>query len=147
MDAKRIEEKAFDYFSNGFHCAEAVSKAVVESFAEAPSDAIPRVATAFGGGIGRSHEDVCGALAGGIIAIGFLFGRSQPGADWRDASESAAELRRRFLESYGTTNCKELLSRFGEQTNFMACKRLSGAVAGMVAQLVQKRLQDRPQSQ
>jgi C_GCAxxG_C_C family probable redox protein len=146
MGAKRIEEIAFDYHCNGFHFAEAVSKAVVESFA-APSDAIPRVATAFGGGIGRSFEDVCGALAGGIIAIGFLFGRSQTGADWRDAYESAAELRLRFFESYGTTNCKELLSRFGEQTNMMTCKKLSGAVAGMVAQIVQKRLQDRPQSQ
>jgi C_GCAxxG_C_C family probable redox protein len=146
MDAKRVEEKAFDYHCNGFHCAEAVSKAVTESFAAAPSDAIPRVATAFGGGIGRSFEDVCGALAGGIIAIGFLLGRSQPGADWRSAYESAAELRLRFFGSYGTTNCKELLSRFGEQTNMMECKRLSGAVAGMVAEIVQQRLKDGPPS-
>jgi hypothetical protein len=94
------------------------------------------VSSAFGGGIGRSFEDVCGALAEGVIALGFLLGRSQPGADWHDAHKSAAELRRRFLEAYGTTSCKELLSRFGEQTYMMACKRLSGGVAGMVAQIV-----------
>ena len=127
-----VGRKAFDYHNSGFHCAEAVSKAVVETYGQGMSQDIPKVATAFGGGIGRTHQDICGALTGGVIALGCLFGRNEPGADWTDAYELAAELTRRFVRELGTTNCGALLETFGPQENMIRCKRLSGEVASML---------------
>ena len=45
---KEVGKKAFDYHDAGFHCAEAVSKAVVETYGQGMSQNIPMVATAFG---------------------------------------------------------------------------------------------------
>lgn len=136
---KQAGKAAYEYHSSGYHCAEAVSKAIVEAFGQGMSQGIPKVATAFGGGIGRSSQDICGALTGGIIAIGCLYGRNEPGVDWTEASELAAELRQRFVHKYGTTNCKALLAAFGSQENGSRCKRLSGEVASMLAEILEER--------
>ena len=135
---KEVGKKAFDYHDSGFHCAEAVSKAVVETYGQGMSQNIPMVATAFGGGVGRTHQDICGALTGGVIALGCLFGRNEPSADWTDASELAAELKRRFVLKHGTTNCGAILATFGPQENMIHCKRLSGEVAGMLAEILEE---------
>jgi len=135
---KEVGKKAFDYHDSGFHCAEAVSKAVVETYGQGMSQNIPMVATAFGGGVGRTHQDICGALTGGVIALGCLFGRNEPSADWTDASELAAELKRRFVLEHGTTNCGAILATFGPQENMIRCKRLSGEVAGMLAEILEE---------
>ncbi|MGD8971823.1 MAG: C-GCAxxG-C-C family protein [Desulfobacterales bacterium] len=134
---KEAGQKALDYHKAGFHCAEAVSKAVVEIYDQGMCQDIAKVATAFGGGIGRTHQEICGALTGGVIALGCLLGRNVPGADWTDASELAAELRRRFVREHGTTNCGALLAIFGPQEDMIRCKRLSGEVAGMVVEILE----------
>ena len=131
-----VSKLAFEYHKSGFHCAEAVSKAFTEVYGNGTSNDIPKVATAFGGGVGRTKQDICGALLGGFIALGYLFGRSEPGADWTDAAESAAELRRQFVQAHGTTNCGALLATFGPQEDMMRCKQLSGEVAGMLADII-----------
>ena len=133
LDAKK---RAFKYHDSGFHCAEAVSKAIVEAYGNDTGNDIPKVATAFGGGIGRTKQDVCGALTGGILALGHLFGRNEPGVDWTDAAELAAKLKRRFVREHGTTVCGALLATFGPQENMMRCKQLSGEVAAMLADIL-----------
>ncbi len=135
---KEVGKKAFDYHNSGFHCAEAVLKAVVETYGPGISQDITKVATAFGGGVGRTHQDICGAISGGVIALGCLFGRNEPGSNWKDAYELAAELKRRFVLEHGTTNCGALLATFGPQENMMRCKRLSGEVAGMLAKILEE---------
>lgn len=133
-----ISKLAFQYHNSGFHCAEAVSKAFMEIYGNGTSNDIPKVATAFGGGVGRTKQDICGALTGAIIALGFLFGRNEPGADWTDASELAANLKQRFVQTHGTTNCGALLATFGPQEDMMRCKQLSGEVAGMLADIIEE---------
>jgi C_GCAxxG_C_C family probable redox protein len=141
---RQAGKKAFDYHNSGFHCAEAVSKAVVETCSQKISQEIPKVATAFGGGVGRTHLDICGALTGGVIALGYLFGRNEPGAEWTDAHELAAELRRRFVLEHGTTNCGALLEAFGPQENMNRCKRLSGEVASVLVEILEEHYKVKP---
>ncbi|MDY7077891.1 MAG: C-GCAxxG-C-C family protein [Chloroflexota bacterium] len=138
MTREEVEKRAFDNYQSGFHCAESISKAVVELYAEGPSNEIPRIAAGFLGGIGATHEEVCGALAGGIIAIGYLFGRMEPGKDIQDARELAAEFRHRFVEEFGATNCQVLLDGFGNQENAIKCKRLTATAAGLLSELLEK---------
>jgi len=72
------------------------------------------------------------------IDLGCLFGRSEPGADWTNAYEFAAELKRRFVLEHGTTNCGALLATFGTQENMIRCKQLSGEVACMLAEILEE---------
>ena len=65
------------------------------------------MATPFGGGIGRS-EDVCGALAGGVLAIGASIGRTRPEDDRLRSYDAAGELHKKFQTTFGSTSCKVL---------------------------------------
>ena len=134
-----INKMAFEYHKSGFHCAEAVSKAIIEVYGNGSGNYHPKVATAFGGGLGRTKHEICGAVAGGIIALGYLFGRNTPGTDWTEAADLAAKLKRRFVQAHGTTNCGALLATFGSQENMMRCKQLSGEVAEMLADIIDER--------
>lgn len=51
---------------------------------------------------------LCGALAGGIMIIGYLFGRKRPEDDITCASELTFELHKRFRETMGTEICNVL---------------------------------------
>ncbi len=112
-DQQSIGDVASAYFSEQFHCAEAVAKAVLNARGECARAAVA-CATPFGGGFGRSFDEACGALSGGLIAIGQLHGRREPGEDWGYPAALAAMLRDAFAERFGTTRCSELRARFGE---------------------------------
>jgi C_GCAxxG_C_C family probable redox protein len=136
MMRKEVEQKAFDYFQSGFQCAEAISKTLTELFADDVGGDIPRVASGFGGGIGGSHEDVCGALTGGVIAIGRLLGRMETGPLLKDTYRTASNFRKQFVEKFGSTNCQVILTEFGPQDNMDKCKRLTAEAAGLLADLL-----------
>lgn len=131
-----IEQRAFDYFQSGFNCAEAISKAIVEAYSNETHTDIPKAATGFGGGIGGSKSETCGALTGGIIAVGCLFGRKQPKDDKKTAYEIGAEFRQNFIESFGSSTCRNILEGFGEQENLIECKKLTGRAAGILHALL-----------
>jgi len=79
MNSIALEEKivrlAAKNFWKGFHCSEAVLIAMAE-YMGINSDLIPKIATGFGGGIAGTGS-VCGALIGGVMAIGIKYGRSR----------------------------------------------------------------------
>lgn len=101
-------EHATQLFNSGYNCAESVALALAEHL-NVHSDALPRAATPFGGGISRNGM-LCGALAGGCIVIGLLEGR-----------HDASELRD---PSYSETN--HLLADFAERFAFHDCRTLTG---------------------
>ncbi len=51
---------------------------------------------------------LCGALAAGVMIIGYLFGRRSPEDDITCASELSFELHKRFLETLGSKTCSVL---------------------------------------
>lgn len=136
MVRQEIEKKTFDYHQSGYNCAEALSKAITEAFAQEKASDIPKVATAFGGGIGRSKEEICGTLTGGIIALGYLFGRMNPDESPDKVHMLAAEFRRRFIEKNGSSVCQTILKEFGEQENLIKCKKMTAEIAGILADLL-----------
>ena len=68
---------------------------------------LPRVATAFGGGLSRQGH-VCGAVTGGLMAIGLALGRRAKTDSKEPAYAAGVELQRRFLAAFGTLNCRDL---------------------------------------
>jgi C_GCAxxG_C_C family probable redox protein len=138
MDKKsRVSQTAFEYHKSGFHCAEAMAKAFMEVYGNGSDPAIAKVASAFGGGVGRTKQELCGALAGGFISLGYLHGRSENTDNWDELANMTAELMQKFELEHGTTRCAALLEIFGPQENMMRCKQLTGEVAGMLSEILE----------
>lgn len=129
-----VGKVASDYFLNGFHCAESVASAVLESRNIDPAQATMH-ATPFGGGVGKSFCDMCGALSGGLIAIGHFHGRTQRGKNWDSPAEMGKELREHFIEQYGETNCGKLRERFGDR-QMEKCAQIVEAVSQATKEII-----------
>lgn len=109
MDIEKITADAVALFNNGYNCAESVATAVTASFVPG-QNCLPKLATCFGGGLGRRGE-TCGALVGALLAASLLKGR-EPG-EGDDAKKRAYECSERiveqFREDFGCLNCRGLL--------------------------------------
>ncbi len=67
-----------------------------------------RMATGLGGGVGRTRQELCGALSGGVLLIGALHGRSQPRENVDRCMQIVARCREAFAEAFGATRCQDL---------------------------------------
>ncbi len=103
-------EKALFYFDNHFNCAQSVLVVFAEEAGFSEDEAL-RIATAFGGGIGR-QQFTCGAVTGAAMALGLRFGKGKE--DHEDKKkltyEKTVELFDEFIQKNGTANCRELLN-------------------------------------
>ena len=122
-EKRKAAELAADYFGNGYHCAEAVVAAVLETMGEESSVAV-KYATAFGGGFGESFKETCGIVSGSLIAIGHYYGKDEQGANWKDAARLGREVTKTFTSLYGTCNCGKLRDRFGEEKQMDFCRKI-----------------------
>jgi len=68
---------------------------------------IRRIAFGFGGGIGGTGA-VCGAVVGGVMALGLVRGGVESEEEKLRELAVAGELRRRFEAEMGTIGCREL---------------------------------------
>jgi C_GCAxxG_C_C family probable redox protein len=109
MDQDAVARRAAGLFNSGYNCAQATSLAVNEAFGLGIED-IPRILQPFGGGVARA-DGMCGAVTGGVIAIGMLFGREGEGSE--EARDRCYELTQRyigeFLRRRGCVRCTDLL--------------------------------------
>jgi C_GCAxxG_C_C family probable redox protein len=142
------EEKARELFYAGYNCAQAVFCAYAEDMG-LDVETAARLASSFGGGLGRLRE-VCGAVSGALMALGYLRGYSDP----EDAAAKSAhyarvrELAERFREKNGTILCRELLKdvpvtpggepekRTPEYYASRPCLRLVGEAAAILDDLL-----------
>ncbi|NPV69108.1 MAG: C_GCAxxG_C_C family protein [Firmicutes bacterium] len=102
----KASEVATTAFRKGFNCAESVLMGLTEAFG---LPAVPTVATGFGGGIGR-YGDACGAVTGGVMAIGLKANRTSP--DQKDLYDAVHAAVRRFMDEFiraeGGIYCRDL---------------------------------------
>jgi len=100
-------EHASACWASQLNCAESVLRGICFAQGIELADQARRMATPFGGGIGRS-EDACGALIGGVLAIGVALGRTAPEEDRLKSYEAAGKLFQAFQTRFGSTCCKVL---------------------------------------
>jgi C_GCAxxG_C_C family probable redox protein len=104
---ERTAVRALELSAEGYCCAEAVLMAVAE-FRGIESPLIPAMATGFCTGVAGS-AGLCGALAGGILAVNIVLGRNRPDAS-RDENYAAVKtLIGQFEAAHGATGCSALL--------------------------------------
>lgn len=97
-------------FKLKYNCAQAVAGAFCD-VTGLDSEQAFAVSSSFGGGFGRNRE-VCGAVSGGCIVLGVLFGKYPP--DDHDAKMAHYATVRDFMERFktrcgGSYICRELL--------------------------------------
>lgn len=105
----KASEKAREYFSSGYNCAQSVFRALLEE-KEIFFEQAPILAAGFGGGISRRGE-MCGAVTGAIMAIGILHGLhyKDPVEHKNVTYNSVNEFIKKFNQIHNTTVCNELI--------------------------------------
>lgn len=103
-----LGEKAVKQFLEGYNCAQSVLLTIFEHW-DIRNDLVPKIATGFGGGIGRCGS-VCGALAGGVMAISVKYGTNEPSPEKRLKTYALAnEFYKKFEKQHGSVLCRELI--------------------------------------
>jgi C_GCAxxG_C_C family probable redox protein len=101
-----IVDLAKSHAGSGLLCSESVLLAISESLG-IRSELIPKIATGFGAGIG-GQGSICGAITGGVMALGLKLGRENVATKERASYKFASELLTRFEKRYGHINCRDL---------------------------------------
>lgn len=143
MDVKRVEERAKQLFLSNLFCAESVLQSLAEE-AGLESPLIPRIASGFCGGIARTGE-ICGAVTGGVMGLGLIFGRDSAAGSITDVYTKVQQFHVEFREQCGSVNCVELIGcdlgtvegqrTFVEQGLHRKCLQFTGLAARLAAQL------------
>jgi arsenite methyltransferase len=136
MESKAIKKKVYGHFQSGFHCAEAISMTILDTFFKKDRPDAIRAASVLGGGIAGSTEELCGAFTGGVLALGYLLGRNNPGDDLHDCAKVTREFKSRFGGQFGSLNCQEILKGFNNQENPLGCVKLTAEAAVILAELL-----------
>ncbi len=111
------------------------------------NELIPRIATGFCSGMARTGG-MCGAVTGGILAIGLLLGRDVPADPIDPCYQAVKQFNELFSTRFGSLNCLELTGvhlgtpegqvAFKEKRQIEACTRYVGEAAGMVIKVTEK---------
>lgn len=111
MAEKMTPERAAEILGQGFHCSQCVMGHAAEVMGLDVDEARKRTA-ALGGGM--FWGEMCGAVLGAGVALGEAYGFDQPNPGEKDELMQAKvrEFQKRFVEKYGTVQCKMLLGGF-----------------------------------
>jgi len=121
------------------NCAESVLRGVCHAQETELTDLAKRMATPFGGGVGRS-EDICGALVGGVLAIGAERGRTTSEDDRLRSYDAAGKLHEKFLELFGSTCCRVLnKSDFKSPEHRMRCGEFVKETTRLTIQILREK--------
>ena len=138
-------ERAGEVFAAGCNCAQSVFLGCAGALPE-PSDLsedqMLRVASCFGGGM--SHTDhACGALTGGLMALGAAEGMRVRGdaATKQRSADLGARFVHAFRDRHGSTRCTELIGyNLAEPEEAAAAKR-AGVFSERCAKIVKESAQ------
>ena len=101
-------EKAKELFKQGYNCSQAVLGVFCEELG-LDFDTAMKIASSFGGGMGRMRE-VCGTVSGMFMAAGLAFASSSDSASEKgEHYKRIQELAKRFKDKNGSIICRELL--------------------------------------
>jgi C_GCAxxG_C_C family probable redox protein len=148
---EQAKENAKQNFRNGINCAESVLKAIIDTGVTDFPPEIVALATGFGGGMGLSGNN-CGALTGGILAIGSVHGRRNPmEKEFKDRVNQLYGnpglyrffngFPHQFKEKFGSPDCKEInkdCTDWYDKERFKKCLNIAVETAGLAMEFILK---------
>ena len=113
---KTKNEVAMEKFLAGYNCAQSVLYAFGPELG-LDGEISLKLATGLGAGMGRRGE-VCGAVTGGILALGLKYGRGsrQERSATEGTYQKTLDLMARFEQRHGSCLCRVLLDGCGLRT-------------------------------
>jgi C_GCAxxG_C_C family probable redox protein len=141
-----IRQRTFNLMSTGrMMCSEAVLSVLNQGLGGGlPPDIAMKVAAGFPEGIGRSGC-TCGALTGGVIALGLFLSHSDSNlAARRKAMDASGRLHHDFKSRFGATCCRVLIKNGSSEYphQFEACCDRGAWAAEHAARMI---LAERPE--
>ena len=136
----KVKQDAEDLFRGGFFCSEALVSSIRTNFELDMPEEIVAMASGFPVGIGRS-KCLCGAVSGGVMALGIFFGRTRQNDGKVEKNlEVAKELHDYFKVANGknTLCCRILTKEFdmSKGAHKEQCIKFTGIVAEKVAEII-----------
>ena len=144
VSVSKVAKDAEEVFRGGFFCSEAVVSSIRSNFELDIPEEVISMASGFPVGIGRA-KCLCGAVSGGVMALGIFFGRTKQGDTKVEKNlELSKELHDWFKVANGKNAlcCRILTKEFdmGVGAHKEQCIRFTGLVAGKVAEIVIREL-------
>jgi len=101
--------KAINYFRNKFNCSQSVLTTFGSEYGLSEDECL-RIATAFGGGMGR-QQHICGAITGALMVLGLIYGKglNDPEENKRYTYQKTKEFFDEFIRLNGSADCLKLL--------------------------------------
>ncbi len=143
ISIKKIKEEAESLYRNGdFFCSEAIVSTIMKNFEIDMPEEMIAMASGFPVGIGKS-KCVCGAVTGGIMCIGYFFGRTKGGdSKVNKTLELANELQESFKNNHKVLCCRILTKGMdmGSGEHKAQCISFTGEMAGKTAEIIAREL-------
>ena len=131
--------KAGNYFKEGNNCAEAIFLTFREYLAPDMDPDMVKLVTGFGNGLGKAGC-ICGALAGSIVSLNMIKGRTSKDEDRRDAYDCANEFHDRFVEKFGASCCRALNPHpFESKEHLTTCLKITGNTGKLLMEYLQEK--------
>jgi C_GCAxxG_C_C family probable redox protein len=164
---KELEKKAYSlgekYEKEGTGCGQTVLAAIFDTL-DVWNDDVFKAASGLADGLGLTGDGSCGALVGGALAIGYLFGRERKDLpDMMKPMKSyllVKKLHDAFVEKYGLCRCSDLQkSLMGRTFNlldpnevkeamefgmFDHCSKVVGTAAQMATRIILEAQENKP---
>jgi C_GCAxxG_C_C family probable redox protein len=143
VSIQKIRKDAEESFRKGdFFCSEAIVSSIKNNFEIPMPDEMIAMASGFPIGIGKS-KCVCGAVSGGVMCLGYFFGRTTGGdSKVQNALKLANELQESFKNNHKVLCCKVLTHGMdmasGEHK--AQCISFTGEIAERAAQIIVREL-------
>lgn len=119
---KKAYDTAFAYERDHGNCPQGMLATMHDLFGIGGGDSFES-GTGLAGGGGLAGDGTCGALVGGIMALGLVFGRDKKGYTSGEraskAYKAAKKLHDKFVEEFGGVVCRDVQKKiFGRSFNF-----------------------------
>lgn len=136
LDPARAAQEAAELFHSGWNCAESVFQAIHRQVCGGSGPV--HLLTALGGGM--ASKKTCGALSGAIVALGLVYGRTQPDEQAKKAAYARAKrLHAEFRDQFHSVDCWQLTCHYHDHKQQKeGCTRLVRAAAEKACELIAK---------
>jgi C_GCAxxG_C_C family probable redox protein len=136
MTEDKINEIVYENYANGFHCAESIVNTINEIL-PGKNHNFCKAASGFCGGIGACKQEVCGALSGGIIALGSIYGRQVGSVDNSKLVSLSSKFRQIFNAEFGATVCQNVIANLENLEGLENCKDLTAKTSWLLYNLIE----------
>jgi len=144
ISIRQIQYDAEEVFRiGGFYCSEAIMSSIKKNIDPNMPDALIASASGFPIGVGRS-KCMCGAISGGVIALGYFFGKEKSKNDEGQKSmELVSELQQNFRKNHQGVSCCHIHTKGMEMASGehkKQCVAFTGEMAARTAEIIAREL-------